>query len=453
MHTSSMNNTPTLPGVDELALQPLTATDATRSAANAAAPPRLRRPDRDQLLLQPTSLDQRLAADHPARSVWAVVQRLDLAKFHAAVIARGDAPGRPMTDPAVMIALWLYATISNEGSARRVAELCESHDAYRWICGGVSVNHHTLSDFRSEHEKALDDLFTQVIAALLDKDVVKIERISQDGTRTRASAGTSSFRRKETLEKLLEAAREHVQTVKKQAEDAPADAARQLAAQKRAARERIERIEAALQVLPELQKAKDESTSGKKSKQKPVRVSTTDVEARRMKLGNGGFAPAYNVQFGVDTASRAIVAVDVVNAGDDRQQSAALREQVERRSGRKVNEQLVDGGYVNKELIEQAAGDGVAIYAPLPKKKDGAPCTKGRGDKPGVTAWRERMMSEAGQQVYKERCSTVETVNGETKTYRGMQRFLVRGLAKVRCVALWSALAYNVVHFGRHLTG
>lgn len=153
------------------------------------------------------------------------------------------------------------------------------------------------------------------------------------------------------------------------------------------------------------------------------------------------------MQFAVDTASRAIVGVDVININSDQSQSEPLREQVEKRTGRKVREQLIDGGYVKKELIDRAEAGGVAIYAPLPAGKDGRPCTRGERDGPGVTAWRQRMQTESAREIYKERAATAETVNGETKTYRGLNRFTVRGLTKVRCVALWAALAYNVVHF------
>lgn len=427
---------------------------AGRGIAEGGAPagsPRLRRPDRQQVVLDPVCLEERLAADHPARAIWAIVERLDLSKFHAVIAARGEEPGRPTTDPALLIALWLFATTQNEGSARRLAALCESHDAYRWLCGGVSLNHHTLSDFRTAHGAALDDLFTQVIAALVHKNVVKIDRMSQDSLRTRASAGSSSFRREKALRRLLEQARAHVEAVKKQADEAPADAARKTAARQRAAAERVERIDAALALLPELQRAKEASDSGKPSKQRPVRVSTTDVEARRMRLGNGAVAPAYNVQLGVDTASRAIVGVDVVNDGNDQQQSEPIRQQVEQRSGRKVKEHLFDGGFVKKELIERAEQDGVAIYAPLPTDKNGQPCTHGRRDGPGVAAWRARMTTPEAQKLYHLRAATAETANAETKTYRGLGRFLVRGLGKVRCIALWSALAYNVVHFAKDL--
>ena len=426
-------------------------TAASTAGEGALAPPRLRRPERLQVLLEPVCLEQRLAADHPARMVWAVVQRLDLSMYYKAIAARGETPGRAATDPQLLVALWLYATIENQGSARWIEEQCQVHDAYRWLCGGVNVNHHTLSDFRVAYDAALDDLMKQVIAALVARDMVKVERISQDGLRTRASAGASSFRREKTLRRLLEQAQAHIEAVKRQGDPAPAARTRRAAAQERAAQERVERIEAALAVLPELQAIKENHT-GKPSRQQEARASTTDPEARRMRLGGGAIAPAYNVQFGVDTASRAIVGVAVSNSGSDQSQSEPLRAQIEKRTGRKVKEHLFDGGFVKKELIERAEGSGVAIYAPLPTGRDGEPVTQGRGDPPGVAAWRQRMTTPAAREIYKQRASTVETVNAETKTYRGLNRFLVRGLAKVRCVALWAALAYNVVHFGRLLT-
>lgn len=440
-----MENTNFLPGMGEIPTAIATPTEASTE------PPRLRRPDRAQWVLEPLCLDQRLAADHRVRIVWAVVERLDLARFHDAIAARGETPGRAATDPKLLVALWLFATIENVGSARRLEQLCLEHDAYRWLCGGVSVNYHTLSDFRVAHEPALDDLMTRVIVALVERDVVKVGRISQDGLRTRAAAGTSSFRREKTLRRLLDEARAHVEAVKKQSDEAPVDAARQTAARERAARERVERIEAALAILPELQAIKENHT-GKPSKHREPRVSTTDPQARRMKLGNGALAPGYNVQFGVDTASRAIVGVDVTNIGTDQRQSEPLRRQVEQRTGRTVKEHLFDGGFVKKELIDRAEANGVAIFAPLPTGKDGQPCTQGQGDGPGVTAWRQRMTTTQAQDIYKERASTAETVNAETKTYRGLSRFTVRGLTKVRCMALWSALAYNVVHFASVLT-
>jgi transposase len=430
---------------------------ATRHPEAASSPiaspsdrPRLRRPDRQQTLLEPVNLDERLPADHRARVVWAFVKKLDLGKFEEPLVNRGSTPGRSATDPALLVALWLYATIENVGSARQLARLCREHDAYRWLCGGVSVNHHTLSDFRVQYEAALDGLFTQTIVALISQDLITMAQLSQDGMRVRASAGASSFRRRQTLERLQAAARAHVERVKGELDSTDDTSARVQAARQRAAQEKLARLEAALAVLPELEAIKQNPT-GKPSRRNEARVSTTDCEARRMKLPGGAIQPGYNVQFGTDVASRAIVAVDVVNTGSDAQQTAPLREQAERRTGKKVKAHLVDGGFVNKDLIGVAESKGVAIYAPLPKNRAGEPCTQDRKDSPGVVAWRRRMCEPTALAIYHQRAATAETVNAETRTYRGLARFLVRGLRKVRCVALWAALAYNLVHFGEQL--
>jgi transposase len=413
-------------------------------------PPRLRRPDRQQMFFEPVNLDERLPADHRARVVWAVVSKLDLTKFCEPLVNRGSTPGRSATDPALLVALWLYATIDNLGSARRLARLCTAHDAYRWLCGGVSVNYHTLSDFRVQHDAALDELFTQVIAALVSQELVTVERLSQDGMRVRASAGASSFRRRESLERLQAAAQAHVAQVKADLEADDDTSARAPAARRRAATEKLARVDQALAVLPELEAIKKNPT-GKPSRKNAARVSTTDADARRMKMPGGAIHPAYNVQFATDVHSRAIVGVEVVNTGSDAQQSQPLREQAERRTGRKVKEHLFDGGFVNKDLIRAAESRGVAIYAPLPKNRQGEPCTYDRKDSAGVAAWRRRMTTPEAAPIYHQRAATAETVNGEVRTYRGLGAFLVRGMRKVRCVALWAALAYNLVHFGEQL--
>lgn len=313
------------------------------------------------------------------------------------------------------------------------------------------MNYHTLNDFRVGHEQALDELLTHVLAALVAKDVVKVSRISQDGRRVRASAGTSSFHREATLRRHLAEARAYVEELKHQPEEEPGESARQRAARERAAREKHERLEQALAILPELQAARNNPRNSKKDRAKPVRVSSTDPESRRMKMGDGGTRPAYNLQIAADAESRAIVGVEVVNTPADQNQSEPLRKQVEQRTGRKVKEHLVDQGYVDMDMIERAHRAGVAMYAPLPLGKDGQPVTVSRWDTEGTAAWRERMQTEAAKTVYRQRPSISELVNAETKCRFGLRAFAVRGLHKVRCVALWAALAYNVMHFAEVL--
>ncbi|TWT42339.1 Transposase DDE domain protein [Phycisphaerae bacterium RAS1] len=415
-----------------------------------AEPPRLRRPNREQSLLLPCCLEDLLPADHAARAVWSVVERLDLSAFSAPLKARGDEPGRPATDPQLLTALWLYATIEGIGSGREIERRCGCQDAFRWLCGGVPVNYHTLNDFRVGHGAALDELFSQVLAVLMHKRIVSVRRIAQDGTKVRADAGRHTFRREATLQRQLTEARAHVAAVKAQSDNPAADARRR-AAQERAARERVERIEAALAELPKIG-ADQQQSKRPDVRAKEPRASTIDPQARVMKMPDGGYRPAYNVQLATDVESRAIVGVDVTQARSDHQQAAPLRAQVERRSGAKVVEHLLDGGYVQLAEIERAEAAGTRIYAPPQKTgNDTAGFAPKRSDGPGVAAWRVRMGTPAGQTIYKQRASTAEPVNADLKRYRGLAQCVVRGLAKVRCQALWAALAYNVMHFAAQL--
>lgn len=415
-------------------------------------PPRLRRPHRDQMLLRPTSLEEILGEDHSARQIWALVLTWDLSAFLATVKARGEQPGRPTTDPSLLVALWLYAATQGVASARELARLCEESDPYRWICGGVRLNYHTLSDFRVDHEKALDGLLTQMLAVLIRGGVVEVHRIAQDGTRVRAGAGANSFKKGTTIEAALQAARDHVKIINRQAQRGGETTARQQAAQQRAAREKQERLAKALEELAKVERAKA-AQKDKPTKKNPSRASTTDPEARFMRFPDGGTRPGFNVQLAADPESRAIVEVDVTNAGSDAGLSAPMREQVEERTGQDVKEHLLDGGYVRLDDVDQAAKDDVTLCMPVPKpRKAGAdPHQPKKTDSPAVAAWRERMGTDEAKTTYQRRASTIETINGELKTERGLSPFRVRGLSKTRCVVLWSVLAYNFVHLGAQL--
>jgi len=409
--------------------------------------------------------DDLVIANHPVRLVMKVVEKLDLSRFHEPIKARQGQAGRDATDPQLLVALWLYACTRGIGSARELARRCGESAAFRWLCGGVTVNHRLLSDFRTDHGEALDGLFTQVIASLVDKEVVQVSRVSQDGVRVRVSAGAGSFRREERLENLLQEARRHVDQLREQV-DSPeyaALSARQRAARKRATAEKQQRLEEAIAQLPELKQKQAEAARraghgkrGEQIRERQPRVSTTDREARVMKMPNGGFNPAVNVQLATDTGSRAILGVEVSNEGSDNVGlSEPMRGQVEQRTGGKVEQHLIDGGYMRWEDIEQAHQRGVELFVP-PKparhaEKRGRELEPRHGDSEAVLAWKRRMASEAGKQIYKERAATSETVNADLRTYRGLSQITVRGLQKARCVALWCALAYNLMHFAAAL--
>jgi transposase len=414
----------------------------------------------------PRCVDDLVPPLHPVRQIATVVEHLDVSAFCQPIKAREGVAGRDATDPKLLVALWLYACVRGIGSAHELARQCQENRAFLWLLGGVTVNHRLLSDFRADRGAALDQLLTQVIAALVDQGVVKVSRLSQDGVRVRVGAGASSFRREERLEKLLEEAKQHVRELREEL-DAPAVraklTARERAARQRAAREKQQRLEQAIAQLPELKRRQEEAAqragqgeSGQKIRRKQPRVSTTDAEARVMKMPNGGYNPALNVQVATDTASRAIVGVEVSNEGSDSAGlSTPMRQQVEKRTGQAVKEHLLDGGYLRTKDLEEAHDQGVALYVP-PKparnpQKRGHELDPKPGDREAVRAWKQRMRSAEGKRIYQQRASRSETVNADLRTFRGLGRIPVRGLAKARCVALWCALAYNVMHFAPFL--
>lgn len=418
---------------------------AEKEKAEVLGKARVLRPVRSQQEWRASSLDDLLPAEHRARVIWALVLRLDLGRFYTDIASRSGHAGRPAIDPTLLVALWLYATAEGVGSARELSRLCSEHDAYRWICGGVGVNHHTLSDFRVAHGAALDDLLTQVLAVMMKQGLVKLERVAQDGTRVRASAGAKTFRRAGTLQERLVAAAAHVQAVKALAES-PGDtrSARQQAAAERAAREREARIARALAELPKAQAAK--SNRKRRGKLEEARVSTTDPEARVMKMGDGGFRPAFNVQLATDTQSRVIVGVSVSNTLDHSQMEPML-EQIEQRTGERPKQHLVDGGFAKLSALAVAEAKGVTVYAPVMEPRSAERHAPRKGDTPAVAAWRQRMQTDEAREIYKQRAATAETVNGDLKLWRGLGSFGVRGTEKALALSLWSVLAYNLLRW------
>jgi transposase len=411
--------------------------------APAAKPaPRLRCADR-QILVPAMPLEDLLTPDHHARTVWDFVQGLDLAPLVDAIRAVEGGPGRPATDPRILVALWLFATVEGVGSARALDWLCTHHHGFRWIGGGVSVNYHTLSDFRVGHLDLLDDLLTHSVAVLMEQDLVDLNRVAQDGMRVRASAGAASFRRRATLEQCLQEAETQVQRLRAELETDPAEAdRRQRQAQQRAARERAERVRKALERLPELAAKK------KAGQQDQARASTTDPESTVMKMADGGFRPAYNVQYSTTTATQIIVGVDVCTSGSDLGQLAPMVGQIQQRFGQAPREVLADGGFAKHEDLDRVSTPQVSctVYAPVPKPKDPrndryAPHPK---DSPAAAAWRQRMQTEQAQAIYRERAATAECVNALARN-RGLRQFLVRGLAKVKAIAMWYAIAHNLM--------
>ncbi|HEX3399920.1 MAG TPA: IS1182 family transposase [Acetobacteraceae bacterium] len=414
----------------------------------AQAAPRLREPQRDQIELRVVDLNGLLPLDHPARAVWAFVEQLDLSPLLDAIKAREGEPGHPPANPQIPMALWLYATIDAVGSARALARLCQTHVAYQWICGGVSMNYHTLSDFRVAHVSLLDRLLAEGVTALVSEGLVQLQRLAQDGVRVRASAGAASYRRRPRLEKLLKEAESRVAMLRAELETDPAaSTARQRAARQRAAQEQMERTTAALERMKQLEaeRARRAKTHKKDTqKQKEPRASTTDAEARVMKMADGGYRPAYNGQFASDPETQVIVAVDIDTTGSDHGLIGPMQDQIGETYGQTPKQYLVDGGFTKLEDIERAHEKGIEVFAPPPNNKhETDPFAPRKDDGPGSAEWRKRMSSEDGKAVYRHRAKA-ECVNADLRN-RGIQRLLLRGREKVRAVLLWFALAHNLM--------
>jgi transposase len=429
---------------------------ARASESKPAGEVRLREPERDQIELRVVDIDSLIGSDHAARVIWAYVEKVDLSALEAAIKAREHTPGQAPASPRLLLALWLYGTSAGVGSARALAKLCESHDAYRWLCGGVSVNYHALADFRSGHGELLDRLLTENVATLSAAGVIDLDEVVQDGMRVRASAGAASFRRRKTLRKELKKAKRLIERLKQEIDDDPDASNRRIRqARERAAKERDERVAAALENLAEIEakRARQARPNNKKQADKPAepRASTTDPEARVMKMADGGFRPAYNCQVGTVAGGQIVIDVAAVANSSDRGLLRPMLERVSRRYDRQPKRYLVDGGFNKNSDTDWAASVGVKVYGPpVPSKHKTDPYAPRPDDGPGVAAWRRRMKSPHGKHVYKRR-ALHECINARFRGWN-LHQFTVRGRAKVTAVLQMFALANNILTGHRLLT-
>ncbi len=419
--------------------------DASTDAA--ARSPRMRSPDRSQVDPNPKMIDELIPPEHKARLIWELVEDLDMTALYDQIKAVEGHAGRPSIDPRILTALWLYATDQGIASARELNRRCGDCDPFKWIRGGVDVNYHTLSDFRTNHPQWLKEQVVMNIAAIRAEGLANLDSIGQDGMRVRASAGNASFKKAEKLEQLLEEAEKQWDHLQEEFEREPELSARQLAAQERAVREKIERLK---QAQEEVEKVARQREKRKRGDGTSARASTTDAESRRMKMGDGGFRPAYNVEFATDLNSLVIVGADLVNAGGDSGLMEPMVRQIEAEQSPLPEdaEYYVDGGFSTKEDIESVGRRGVAVFAPVKELKKQQqqgkdPYAAKPGDSPEVAAWRQRMGTEEAKEKYKQRSKT-EWPNAECRNH-GLQQFMVRGLAKVKSVVMWHVLIHNLL--------
>jgi transposase len=408
--------------------------------------PRVKRPDREQVDPDPLSLDALIPADHPVRMVWELVQELDLASLYERIEAVEGHAGRPAIDPPILVGLWIYATMEGIAKARELQRRCYRDDAFKWLRGGVPVNYHTLADVRVAHGEWLEEQVVAITAALINEGLVTLNQVGQDGMRVRASAGSGSFKSEAKLEECERAAQEQWDRLQQEFADGTSQVtARQRAARERAARERLERVQKAKEECAKIFEAREARTKGDG---KNARASTTDPEARKMKMGDNGYRPAYNVQFATTLDTLVIVGADVINAGNDAGQMQPMVERIEQQQQATPEEYYTDGGFSSVQDIENVSQHGTTVYTPVKeaerKQREGKdPYAARQRDTEAVGQWRERMGTEEAKAKYQQR-SKCEWSNAMARN-RGLQQFVVRGLAKVKAVIMWYALVHNLL--------
>jgi transposase len=412
--------------------------------------PRLNSPFRSQIEFINASLDDLIPEDHKVRNIWNYIDQMDLSPILVKIQSTVGNAGRPAIDPKLLLALWVYAIVEGIGSARVIDRYCSEHIAFKWLCGGVSVNYHTISDFRRNNSKEFDELISEIVARLMHRGLVDLNRVSQDGMRVRASASSSSFRRKQTLKDHLYIAKKQVELLRKELdEDSSICLNRQAASKIRAAEDRLKRVKEA---VDEHRKSVAEITNAKKKQRKScpkekidqVRASTTDPQARKMKMSNGGFNPAYNFQAAVDTKSRFIVGHYVTNKNHDFDELIPMFNIIKNKCGKIAGEWLVDQGYLDHNNIIQVQKKGCKVYVHPRQKGKQSPNIPRQGEHCELVEWRIRMGMEEAKEVYKDRAATSEWVNAGMRN-RGLKNLLVRGINAVSSVLSLHVLTHNIL--------
>jgi transposase len=394
----------------------------------------------------PRTIDDLIAPNSKARVVWRLVESLDLELLYRNIKSVVGHPGRPAVDPRILVALWLYATSEHISSAHELARRTIDCDPYKWICGGVSVNYHTLADFRLQNSEWLANQIKTLIVVMRAEESASLDKVGQDGMRVRAHAGNDSFLTAEELSSVLKQAQERWAQLQQESEQTNKLTPRQRAAQVRAARERLQRIQ---QAQEELKKVALQREKRKRGDGATARVSITDPEARRMKMGDGGFRPAYNVEFATDLENLVIVGFDVTNAGNDAGQMEPMVQTIEATQAPFADgaEYYVDGDFATTSDIQSLGERGITVIAPVKEatrqlQSGKNPYVRRRDDPPHVGDWRERMGTPEAQENYKQRSKT-EFPNAVCRNY-GLHQFLVRGLKNVWSVIMWYVFTFDL---------
>jgi transposase len=491
-----------LPGLEEL-VQP----SAEQAAASGGE--RKRRYEyinRAQLVFRTIDVERLIPAEHPARAVWEFMGKVDLSAFETSIQAYEGGRGRAAYEPRLLLSLWVYAYSRGEWSGREISRLCETDPAYQWLTGMKPVNYHSLTDFRVQHEVALRQLFTQILAVLSQVGLVNLERVMNDGTKIRTQASKHSLRRKEKITEHLQAAREQVAAMEQAA--SAAESGRAVKAQQRALRERKQRLAGAWAEFDKLQPQKG----------KTLLVSESEPEARKMKQADGGYAPCYNVQLSTEQSHGIIVGVGLGQSAADYQELDPAVQRIEENLG-KPKQLVVDGGYLSGTNLLQMQARGIELITPVndsreqlqrrgiapefgraafrydeaqncfqcpagasltykqkeqrggqvryryqapaavcqacPWKPQCCPQTNGRSldrydHDAEMVAHLAKMQTPAVREIYKQRGQTAEFPIAWIKEKLGLRRFHVRGMLKAELETIWAAATYNIQQWLRY---
>lgn len=397
-------------------------------------------PERRQGVIRFEMPEDTLPTQHRARVLWAVTGELDLSGFTRHAKAVEGCAGRPVHSPRMLLTLWLYGISRGVGSARELSGLTETDLAYRWISGEMRVSHQLLSRFRVGHGDVLEQLMTEVLGTLLHKGLLSLHVVAQDGTRVRASASAPSFRSEAALAQCLEQAQLHLKAVLAQADNPELSMAQQ-AAREAGARDFERRVREAITTVQQLRP----SGTGK------ARASTTDPEARVMKMADGGYRPGYNIQLAVAGSPmggpRTIVGLRVTNVGSDMGSLTPMLDDIERRTGELPQQLLADANHTAHDDIRAVAGRDVELLAPVPERTRNS-----RNTHDDIIAnWIHRMQTPEAKRTMRARASLCELANAHLKDRFGHDHILVRGAAKVTCVALLGCLAFNLLQHANSL--
>ena len=414
---------------------------------------RVQLPVRNQVEMRTMSLEQMVPENHFVRTVVRFAESLDLSELYQAIKSKAGQAGRTPIDPRILFSLWLFATLEGETSGRRIATLTQRDTIYMYLCGGVSVNYHTICDFRVDHAELLERVLTDSIAVLHSAGLINLETIAQDGMRVRASAGTGSFRREGSLKEAQQKAKKYLQQLNEDETDDDDTRPGQQAARRRAAEEKVERIEDACAQMEELKTRHEKRNRHKSAKDRTSdpRASTTDPDARRMKMGDTGFRPAFNVQFANDADALVIVGVDVTSEGTDSGQLEPMYESVCDGYDITPVNYLADGGFRSKSGVSALESNGTKFFGPLPNEKKQLvtgedPYAARPRENKLFTAYRQRMGTDEAKDMYRRRAAAAEFPNANCRNH-GLHQFRVRGLLKAKAQSLWHAIAYNFRRF------